>query len=201
MATYQWAPTPAPVSALAERPRCWGKEYNDVARECRGCGFQNSCKEEIVRQNVNRGQQTVPFYQPATQMQAPTHVPVYAPAPQPVQQVPQYQQVPFNTQVARTVQAIPPQAQPQPVVPARTVQVMPAPQNYGYGWIQDPLAYTLASCPPPVRHQMPGETFMERAAKNTALAMAETFFGQCMLAVRQYVWAPDAPEPKTIDQK
>jgi len=84
-----------------------------------------------------------------------------------------------------------PQQQPQ------RVAVHPPPQQqYGYGWIQDPLYYTLTSAPPPVRPQMGDETFFDRVVKNTGLAMMESFFGQCLLAVRQMVLPPT---PKTID--
>jgi hypothetical protein len=43
------------------------------------------------------------------------------------------------------------------------------------------------------------ESFMERVVKNAGLAMLESFFGQCFLAVRQMVLPPQPPQPKVID--
>lgn len=171
-------------SALAERPRCWSKAFDEGARECRGCSFQVSCKEEIYRMNAAR--QVAP---PAPQ---PQYFQPYA-VPQPVQVLQQQalQQVP----TFRNLAPVPPQAPVPQQLAARPIH--PPPQNqYGYGWIQDPLYYTLTSAPPPMRPQMGDETFFDRTVKNVGLAMLESFFGQCLIAVRQMVLPPPV---KTID--
>ena len=43
---------------------------------------------------------------------------------------------------------------------------------------------------------MGDETFFDRVVKNTGLAMLESFFGQCLIAVRQMVLPPP---PRIID--
>jgi hypothetical protein len=176
----------AQSSALAERPRCWSKAFDDGARECRGCSFQVSCKEEIYRANAAR--QMAP---PAPQ---PQYFQPYA-VPQPVQVVhPIPQQLAVPTFKGLQVPAQPQQPQ-QPTLASRTTYPQPT-QQYGYGWIQDPLYYALSSAPPPMRPQMGDETFFDRVVKNTGLAMLESFFGQCLIAVRQMVLPPTA---KVID--
>lgn len=192
-----------PSQPLAERPRCWSKSHDEGSRECRGCSFQTSCKEEIIRLNAMR--------------------PMAAPAPQPQYYAPQYQpqyQQPFQPYaVPQPVQVIQPPPVQQSLVPQfkgltsapatapvlatpvmnaqpmRPVHPVP-PQQYGYGWIQDPMYYALTSAPPPMRPQMGDETFFGRVVKNTGLAMLESFFGQCLLAVRQMVLPP---APRVID--
>ena len=167
--------------SLAERPKCWSKAFDESARECRGCGFQTSCKEEVVRLNASRY-----IAPPAPQPQyfqpyaVPQHVQIVQPQPQ--QLVPQFRGL---------APAAPPPQQPQPLAQRPTHQIPM--QQYGYGWIQDPLYYALTSAPPPMRPQMGDESFFDRVVKNTGLAMLESFFGQCLLAVRQMVLPPAPP--------
>ena len=185
----------SPAPSLAERPRCWSKAFDGGARECRGCGFQTSCKEEIIRTSTHRevpapAPQFQHQYQPPFQPQfQPYAVPqpaniIYPPAPA----VPQFrglQQAP--------VQQVPVQQQQQ-----QQRSFHPAPvQQYGYGWIQDPMYYALVSAPPPMRPQMEAESFFNRVAKKTGLAMLESFFGQCLLAVRQMVLPPT---PRVVER-
>ena len=184
-----------PSQPLAERPRCWSKSHDEGSRECRGCGFQASCKDEIIRMNQSRAPTapTPQYYQP--QYQQPFQP--YA-VPQPVQVLyPAAQQqqsaVPQFRGLAPTVQQA---SQPMPMV-QKSVYPM-ASQQYGYGWIQDPLYYALTSAPPPMRPQMGDESFFDRVVKNTGLAMLESFFGQCLIAVRQMVLPPQPPQ-RTID--
>ena len=169
------APTPSTA-----RPKCWSASFDEGTRECRGCGFQVSCKEETLRVRANRQvtpvqQQYSPQYQPYAVPQ-----PVTYPAPQ---VVPQFRGLPLAQ--------IPPQQVPQQVRPQTVQQIHPPPpQQYGYGWIQDPMYYTLTSAPPPMRPQIETETFLNRVLKNAALAILEAFFGQCLLAIRQMVLPP-----------
>jgi hypothetical protein len=148
--------------------------------------------------NVNRP--AFSFYQPyqAPAVPAPP-VPQYYQQPQQPQyqqpyQPPQYQQVPVRTFQWNQ----PPQQAPVPVVQQqqqRPQQIMTQ-VPYGYGWVNDPLQYSLYSTPPLIRPQMPGETFVERVVKNTGLAMFESFLVSMLLAVRQMVWEP---EQRVID--
>lgn len=178
------------VNAQA-KPACWGRSYEEGNRECRNCGFQGSCKDEIIRAAVNRPQ----MYQPP---QYPQYQQYQPPIPVPQVQVPQYQ--PPQPTFARSLTNWQPQPQPQPQVMqqglARTAinpaQAIP----YGYGWLNDPMHYYIHTTPPPQRPQLPGETFMGRVVKNAGLAMMESFFASMFLAVRQMTWAP---EPEYID--
>lgn len=181
----------APYNPVAERPRCWSKEYSEGVRECRICSYQVSCKDEIIRANVAR--------QPAPAQQQPQYFQPYA-VPQPVQvmnnHVPQQSSVPtFRGFQNPQTQLAPMQHQPQQIV-NRNIYQQPTNQ-FGYGWIQDPLYFTLTSAPPPMRPQMGDETFFDRVVKNTGLAMLESFFGQCLIAVRQMVLPP---MPKSVEQ-
>lgn len=64
-----------------------------------------------------------------------------------------------------------------------------------YGSFPDPLYLYMAANPVPLRYQMPGETFLERFAKNTALGLMEEVCSQAVLAVRQ-LRLPPRPEPQ-----
>ena len=174
----------APTAPTIERPRCWGRSFDEMSSECRKCGFQNSCKDEIIRLNINR---------PAPPM---AMQPMYGPAPAVPYAAPQ--QVP-------PMMAFQPQPPPRPQQPQQYAQEavqrtvpMAMTQQPPYGWLHDPLYYTMAATPPPVRPQMQGESFVERVAKNAGLAMVEALFGQCFLAVRQLILPPT---PKSVEQK
>ena len=173
------------ASALAERPRCWSKAFDEGARECRGCSFQVSCKEEIYRANSAAR----PMAPPAPQQ--PFFQPYAVPQPVQVLQPMQQPAVPVFRGLANPV----PQPPLNQQIAARPVYPVPQ-QQYGYGWIQDPLYYTLTSAPPPMRPQMGDESFFDRTVKNVGLAMLESFFGQCLIAVRQMVLPPPV---KVID--
>lgn len=184
-----------PSQPLAERPRCWSKSHDEGSRECRGCGFQASCKDEIIRMNQSRA----PLAAPAPQYYQPQYQQPFQPyaVPQPVQVVyPAAQQQSPVPQFRGLAPTAPPTLQPMPMQ-QKSVYPMTS-QQYGYGWIQDPLYYALTSAPPPMRPQMGDETFFDRVVKNTGLAMLESFFGQCLIAVRQMV-LPPPPVQRTID--
>ena len=197
METYKFG-TP---STAIQRPPCWGRSFEEGNRECRSCSVQGSCKDEIVRQNVNRPmyQPTAqPYYQP-TQYQQP--VPYQQPAPVPV---PQYQPPMAISSLRRAVTSIPVQSYPA-TTPQQVPQVPQVPQQpqtqvpYGYGWIQDPMHYYVHTTPPPLRPQMNGESFSQRMVKNIGLAMLESMFASLFLAVRQMVWEPVVKPPRVVD--
>jgi hypothetical protein len=195
VAVFQYG---SPTAPTIERPRCWGRSFDEMSGECRRCGFQNSCKDEIIRLNINR-------QMPAPMMPAyggPVPAGGYA-APQQLQQPVMMQMAPPQAQVAGAMMVRPPAAPPvAQEAAARQVQMMQQQQRSQevYGWLHDPLYYTMAATPPPVRPQLQGESFWERVAKNAALSMGEAFFGQCFLAVRQLVLPPKPPEQhKTVD--
>jgi hypothetical protein len=161
-------------------------------RECRGCTFQNSCRDTVYRAR----NQAAPAYAPPNYIpqQPMTYAPApaYAPAPQqfrqPMQQAPmpvvQPAQVP--TQVPTQALAAPRQASP----------LYPVPAQYDYGWLHDPLHQAMSACPPPIRPQLMGETFVERVAKNMFLSAAEAFFMHGFLAIRQLVLPPEPKPPQ-----
>lgn len=190
MAQFQYGTPSAPV---IERPRCWGRTYDEMTGECRRCGFQNSCKDEIIRCNINR---PAPMQQYQPMYGQPPMMP-YA-APQQLNQPVIYQQqqvagVPIRPQQNQQQLA---QETAQRAMLMNTVQPMQQPP---YGWLHDPLYYTMAATPPPVRPQMQGEGFMERVVKNAGLAMVEALFGQCFLAVRQLILPPKVEPKPAID--
>lgn len=207
----------------SERPKCWGRDFQSEDRECKGCSWQVSCRERVMKEAIDRQRAEVqPFG-------APTMTNYYQPQPQTFQPAPQYampQQVPPSTyyQPAPLARQIPVQApapapytvqvqqQQQPMYapvpyrpPAQAVPAPPAVQAMSpipqhqmlvmdyYGRFQDPLLYPLTMAVPPPRPQLPGESFAERLIKNMALSMGEAFLVNLILGVRQLVWAPPAP--------
>lgn len=185
---FQYGTPSAPV---VERPRCWGRSFDEMSGECRRCGFQNSCKDEIIRCNINR---------PAPMQQ---YQPAYGPAPAVPYAVPQ-QAPPMQYQQpqAPLMQRPPQQLAQEAAQRAMMMNTVQMTQQPPYGWMHDPLYYTMAATPPPVRPQMMGESFGGRVAKNIFLAMIEALFGQCFLAVRQLILPPAPPmstEPKVIE--
>lgn len=169
------------------------------SRECRGCASQNSCGDTVQRARNARAFQArpaapVPVFQ---QAQQPTYYgPTYrSPA---VAQSFQPQVVPLPV-APPPVQQYVPQQQPQQQIiqhpqTQQPVRVYDPPPAYHYGWLNDPLYYSGVATPPPMRPQLPGETFFERVVKNMGLSMMESMFFQGFLAVRQMVLAPGVPE-------
>jgi hypothetical protein len=173
---YQYG-SPSPESRLKiqdEKPRCWGKSYEEHDRECRNCGFQSTCREEIFRQNSMPRPIAPPYAAPA-----PTRPYAF---PQPVATSIQPYSPPAPAPVARVA----PVAQPAPVPVVAPIQ-QPV---HRYGWLNDPLYQMIHSAPPPMRTQMEGETFAGRVMKNTALAMMEKGIAELFLAIRQVIFAP-----------
>lgn len=181
---YGGYPSPAPAPVVS-RPICWGKSFDETNRECRGCSFQTSCKEEVVR----AASYSRPYYGTPEAQRAPMYAaaPIPAPVPAPV---------PVYTQPARA-SILPVVHQPSPMaMKPEQRSDLPA---YGYGWVNDQLFYSIHTSPPVYRTQLPGETFVERAAKNVALSVFESLLGSLLLAARQIIWAPKRPVEKVID--
>ena len=159
-------PMVGPPQAADARPRCWALGHDLMSRDCRGCGYQTSCKDECDRRRI----QQMPFQQPHPQP-VPVPVPVAYHQPQPGY----------------------PQAANRALAPAaRSIQQLAS--QGSYGWYQDPLYWNMAAVPPPVRIQLEGEGFFERVAKNAVLAAGEAVLGQCFLAIRQALWNPPVVE-------
>lgn len=198
----------------AERPKCWGHSYNSEDRECKGCPWQASCRDQVIRaaasqqhpppqpvqSPMNYNFQPMPFQPPQYGAPAPYQAPAPAPVafqpPRPLQ-APQYNVVAYKppTPVPLTVPTpvVPPQQFPQqyPQQQAQMVDV--------YGRFQDPLHYASSMAHPPYRPQMPGESFIERVLKNTALSLLESLTMQLHLALRQMVLPPSAPRSTVVD--
>jgi hypothetical protein len=177
------------------RPQCWGRDFDERSQECRGCQFQTTCKEAILRANVS----SRAFSSPTAPM----------PAPMPFGMAPQPPQVRYVNPVPGPQAAVPVpvHAQPQSTGPAwkswtspyqPAVQAPAAPvtppaiptADDRYGWVSDPLFYQLLTAPPMYRPQLPGETFTERLVKNIGLSAVEAGLSQLLLAVRQLVFPP-----------
>lgn len=190
-------------SRATDRPGCWGSKYDNDARECRECEWQQSCRSEIVRLSVSR--------QGSTPTRAPPQPTTYANQMQPVQ----YAQPTFMTpppppqaqaatpvyrfNVAQPQQPQAPQ-QPQqqhayrPPSPAGGPATTPAYVGW-YGAVQDPAFGTIHAVPPPFRPQFSGESFGERVVKNMFLAATESILKEAVLGIRQVFLAPRTLPP------
>lgn len=158
-----------------QKPACWGnmQYHNPNTRECSSCYFQTTCRDQIVRTRNA---------QPPVTAVAPPVAPYYQhPGQAPVQVS---QQAPIQ------------QRQPQPVVPQQQ-SIFPAPPQYGYGWLTDPMYYTMAASPAPMVPQLGGESFWERLFKNIVISGVQSATWQLHLGSRQWVWAPEQ-EPINI---
>ncbi len=190
MAGYQYG-TPSPVRTVQpneDRPRCWGKSYEETDRECRGCGFQSSCKDEVFRKR--------------TQPQSPTY---FSPQPQPTRPYAFSQPAPFQQLAPQPFRQPVPSQLPAvaraiaPMMEVAQYQYQQGQPTHRYGWLQDPLYQMIHSAPPPMRHQMVGESFFGRALKNVLLVMIEKGIAECFLAIRQMIFAPEpVPMPQPI---
>jgi hypothetical protein len=179
--SFRYGEPSAPVRQLSPRPPCWGtSKYDNEDRECRGCGFQQTCRDEVMKSK-----------------------PVAAPIP-----VSNYYNQFVPSQPYATPQAIVQQPVKTPTAPAtQVVQVRPAQQpavvqpaspvvRDRYGQFQDPMFTTIKSTPSVMRPQLPGEAFTQRVAKNMLLASAESAIGELLLGVRQFLWAPREDDEK-----
>lgn len=182
------------------RPGCWGRldVYDSEGRECRGCGFQSSCRDNVIKQTINN-QQAV--QQVSTGYYSPYQQPMpFAPAPAPMAITPYQAPAPAPVQVARFV-APAPVVQQQPVrVPAPIPTQLPQQamhpgqmQHDWYGRMQDPLFFQILQ-PPPFRAQVPGESFGQRFIKNLALDLGTMAFFHAGLALRQMFLPPKPPD-------
>ncbi len=207
------------------RPSCWGRReiYDANDRECRGCGFQASCRDQVIK-SVSALQPTIP----PTQSQPVTNSYYQNFLPPQIQQQPALAPVPFNpvvptfNPVVPVVKFNPPQmqqmqpAQPQMFAqpPQMFSQVRPVPVAQQpppvpqipqpmvgqqrpvdwYGRTSDPLHFALFQ-PPPFRPQMEGESFMERVGKNLALDLGTMALFHLGLALRQMVLPPQPVPP------
>lgn len=193
------------AAPVGNRPGCWGdsRVYDSENRECRGCGFQNSCREQVVKITMNRQQPVQQVTTPSYSHQFPTSPyaqPVQLPIPVPIQMMSQPAPIPVPVQ---RFQPQPPMPIPMPP-PAqyqRPVQQQPsqhfAPQSFSYDWYgrhQDPLYFTITTSPPPFRPQMEGETFVERVLKNLILDMGSIAAFHIGLALRQMFLPPKAQQ-------
>ena len=158
-----------------DRPRCFGDEryHNPNTRECRACTVQMSCRDQIVRARNYQAVAPPPPVSPYQQTGYAPQVPMTGPAP---------------LQVIQQPQSYSPQVRQQPA------GVFPAPPQYGYGWLTDPMYYSMAASPPPMIPQLEAETFVERLGKNMMIDALRSLTWQLHLAARQWVWP--TPEPK-----
>lgn len=175
-------------------PPCWSdpKMYDNESRDCKNCNFSASCRAEIVKERSKQTLSTEEYFRKYATPTTPSFQPLRAPANPtfPVLQPQQQQPLPNYAAAFRQIVATQ-ESQRQGYPPGYPPQV-----QYGeYGWMTDPLHVALASVPTPMRPQMPGESFIERAGKNAALAMAEALFMQGVLSIRQLVLAPKSYQP------
>jgi hypothetical protein len=185
------------------RPVCWGKDFSEGNAECRGCPFTATCKDHIIRLNMNRTA-APPYMQPvpvplAVPQQPPPFYAAYPvqQAPAPVPQIPVYGKPPQPLVQTMPVRAAPP-AQAQ-MVPQQAQQVLPqysrpSPYIDWYGAVQDPLFYVVTTAPPLMRPQMQGESYAGRWIKNVGLSMLEAGLMHTFLAVRQLTLPPEPPQ-------
>lgn len=198
-------------------PPCHSRvdRFDSESRECRGCGFQVSCRESVMKQIAN-SQKTVPVMPQAaipyhqqfqTQPYAapqPVHmstVPAPVQQPMPMQQwapTPQIRTVPQapQTSMYQRPQTQPAPQQMQPPVQQWTQQPpTQAPMDW-YGRVADPLFNTMMAAPPPFRPQTFGETFWERVGKNILLDLGTLACFHFGLAFRQLLFPAQPAQPK-----
>jgi hypothetical protein len=170
MADFNWKPIP---TVGPQPPPCHGslKMFEPASQECRQCSFQNGCRDKV--EAARRGALPVigqNFYQPAL------------PPLQPHQQAMRWQP-------------------PMQHVPAQQAQVTMVPQHQEYyGRLQDPIHFAIAANPVPMRPQLPGESFMERAFKNAILGFGELLFFEMAKMFRQMMLPPAKPVQQNRDQ-
>ena len=186
MGVFKYGDPAGTTKLLGPKPPCWGtSKYDNEDRECRNCGFQNTCRDQVMKS-----------------------IPVATPAPVPVASsyYSQFQpQVQYAAPAPVAIQPVAPAAPPQ----TQVVQVRPAPVQEAkplapavpmvkdrYGQFQDPMFVTIKSTPSVMRPQLPKESFAERVAKNMLLASTESALGELLLGVRQFLWAPRDEEEK-----
>ena len=184
------------AGSMAGRPTCWSKvsQYDDRSSECRGCGWQASCRDTIIRANSQPMQP-----QPPMQPQYPNYP----------FQVPGLQAVPPGLPpmtMQQRLGTLPP-VQPTRMVPQQAAYPMPVQQppqqqqaitEDWYGRVNDPLFYGITTAAPQYRPQMPGESFFERLTKNVGLSMLEAAFAHTFLSIRQLI-LPPRPRDRVID--
>lgn len=183
--------------SVGNRPSCWGKPdiYDSQDRECRGCGFQSSCRDQVIKltpaqQNPPVTTTPAPYYHSYAPYAAPQPTVAPAPVPAPVQ-ISQYRPAPVApAPIAPPTYTAPATRAPVPQQPPQAAQF----QQDWYGRMQDPLFFTVLS-PPPLRQQMYGETFGERFFKNLLLDVGAMAAGHLMLALRQMLLPPLPPDP------
>lgn len=201
-------------SQTGNRPGCWSRVdvYDSENRECRGCGFQESCRAQVIK-TINTQQQAAvqqvsnvpsPYYSPGfppqTQYAVPQQVPVYQPQLQPRPFMPLTQYAAAPSYAAPPQRVGPPQPAPQaPPQQQMPQQMQQAPVDW-YGRMTDPLFFQILS-PPPFRAQMQGETFVERVGKNMMLDMGTMAFFHLGLALRQMFLPPQPLQPQQPREK
>ena len=183
MSVFKYGEPSAPARLLSPKPPCWGtSKYDNEDRECRGCGFQQTCRDQVMKSKPVAAPAPIPTSNYFNQFQAPQQ---YA-TPQAI--------------VQQTIRA--PTAPTTNVVQVRPAQAPAAPQQMGpivrdrYGQFQDPMFTSIKSTPSVMRPQLHGEAFPQRIAKNMLLASAESAIGELLLGVRQFLWAPRDDEEK-----
>lgn len=166
-------PSSSPV-LLGPKPPCWGSsKYDNEDRECRACGFQNTCRDYVLKSK------------PA-QTTAPVPVASYFNQFQPQQPYAASQAI---TQPAKVIVPVAPTPQIINIKP--TTQSQPTPDiKDRYGQFQDPMFMSIKTTPSVMRPQLTGETFAHRIVKNMVLASVESALGEFLLGVRQLLWAP-----------
>lgn len=201
------------------RPGCWGRTdiYDSENRECRGCGFQSTCQNQVIK-TIQSAQPTVPqvsqshspyspfqhqpqqYSIPQSAFRVPTPAPFSPPVPSYVPQAP----LPAPYAVPTRIPVVPPApmpqmhaAQMQPQMTQMPTQMpMTGAQDF-YGRVQDPLFFPVMNAPP-FRPQLPGETFGERFLKNLFLDLGTMAAFHVGLALRQMILPP---QPKLPDEK
>lgn len=172
---YKYGDPTSTTRLLGPRPPCWGtSKYDNDDRECKGCSFHHTCREQVLKTR------------PATAPAAPvSYFNQFAPQ----------QTYAAPAPIAPQVVQVRPAAVAAPVVQQ---QQMPPQVQDRYGQFQDPMFMTVKSTAGVMRPQLPGENFGQRIAKNMLLASVESALGEVLLGVRQFIWAPGEKdkEPK-----
>lgn len=197
-------------------PPCYGREYDNDAPRCLACGFNSSCRQEVIR--VSQYQppfQPYPTQQPQQWTPAPPPPPQFV-QPAQIQPAPQFRAPtwPQPAPAAQPFRPVAPPPPPQTGYPQMAPQQQWAPVHFTvppnleqssigyYGYYPDQMWNALASVQPVWRPQQPGETFLARAGKNMLLVFMEKAAEQLLIMARQAFLPPHVrppPEQPPID--
>lgn len=207
-------------------PSCFGRGYDNESPRCIACGFNNPCRQEVIRMS------SFPQFAPPSAVVQPTQFYPGMPAPAPFIPVPppmmvqtqpqpaQWRPPPWNPpQPAPNVFRVPvqqaqmpQQPMPQQPLPMHAVAPwspihFPVPASLGFsqlgylGYYQDPGAAAIWNVPAVIHPQQPGESFGRRARIEFGRHLGGAALQFSWWLLRQMIFSPPLPpaSQQTVD--